>query len=217
MEPTVRFVWEDRGQGGDAPVFDGQDAFTTRADLGFLLESRLLRCSDLGEVASLDLGRGVDLARVRREGPAGAWGPWSGRLATHPREHLLVRAEGEFDPRVRDPWLHWSFTAEDQDLRGDRVFAGYHYLKERAGYLDAGAELAIVRALSLQYRQRRSVRDARALEEAVGLHLAHSCWEIVATFSRNYRKEDALYEQRYFLAVQLKGLGKLGTLRGIVP
>lgn len=217
LEPSARFAWEDRAHGATPPDFVSQDDGAPRSAVTGAFSSRLLRASDLGEVAAFDLERALDFGRAGDDGWGRAWGPWRATLSGRPRERMKVRAEGAYDPQSSDPWLLGSVTAEDGDARGDRIFAGYQYVRHRAKYLDAGAELALAQPLSVQYRRRHSFEDGKVLEEGLSLHLSHTCWELVASFSRNYREDDDRFERRYVVALQLKGLGKLGTLRGVMP
>jgi hypothetical protein len=214
----VGWAWQEAGRGSDPPVFDTSDVFQEGSSVGFRLESRLLRAWDLSPVAGLDLERRLDLGAVRDNGWGnGAFAPWRAKATFTPTDALGFRAEGQYDPSVQDPWLQWSVDGEAKDRRGDRVTAGFHYVKQWASYLDAGVEIPITSTLSVQYRDRFSYRDGRSLEQGLGLHLVHQCWEVLATVSRNYRPDETGYENRFFLTAQVKGLGNLGTMRGIVP
>lgn len=210
LEPGIRFSWEEEGRGDDPPDFDERDAFGHRAALALGLESRLLRRPDLSPALALDLERELDTVH-------GVWGPWRGEGSAWLGEWVRLRADGELDPARENPWLRWAAGADAADRRGDRAFLGYRYLKGAAGYADGGVELAVTPELSLQYRHRYSTRDHRTLEEGYGVHLKHPCWELLVTLSRNLRADEDRDERRYYAVLDLKGLGKLGTLRGVLP
>jgi LPS-assembly protein len=210
VEPSLRLSWDEAGRGGTTPVFDDQDVFANRSLLFWRVESRLLRAEDLAPVLQLDLERPYDLGH-------GEWAPWRGETAWFLGDKVSVRAEGEYDATVRDPWLRWSAGAEGTDRRGDRVFLDYRYLKGQAGYADGGLELPVTPELALQYRHRYSTRDRRTLEEGYAIHLSHPCWELLVSLSRNLRTDEDRYEHRYLAQMNLKGLGKLGSLRGLLP
>jgi LPS-assembly protein len=212
VEQKVQFSWEEAGRGGDPPRFDDGDDFDQTVQLDFLLESRLLRRDDFTTVAGLDL----EAVRFLDEED---WSPVRGEVFWKPTPLIELRAEGLYDWSLEDPWLRWSARADGRDRRGDRVFARYHYLKQNAGYFDGGGELVVTRNLSLQYRQRYSKRDSRTLEEGYGVHVSHQCWELLFTFSRNLRDEDEEdeYDRRFYLSLNLKGLGTIGSLKGILP
>lgn len=210
VEPGARFHWEEEGRGDNPPAFDEGDEFAHQSAVAFLLESRILRRADLSPAFALDVERRVETGD-------GAWGPWRGETAAWWGEWGHVRADGEYDPSEENPWLRWSAGARVSDRRGDRAFAGYRYLKGAAGYADGGVEVAVTPELSLQYRHRYSTRDHRTLEEGYGVHLSHPCWELLVTVSRNYRVEEERDERRYFAVLNLKGLGRIGTLRGVLP
>ena len=210
LDPSVRLFWQESGRGGDPPQFDVSDRFERAVGIDLVFETRLLRRTDLDPVAGLDLDRVFDLVESHWE-PLRAEGFWS------PSPLLTLRGDGRYDPSLQDPWLRWAAGSELRDRRGDRLLAAYRYDKGLAGYLDGGAEVAVTRELSLQYRHRYSVRDHRTLEEAYALHLEHPCWELVLSYSRNLASDADEDERRYFATLQLKGLGKIGTLRGILP
>lgn len=218
LEPRVAWSWQEAGRGPQPEVFDTNDVFAPGSALGFLVESRLVRARDLAAVAGVDLERRLDVGALRRGGwGEAAFGPWRGKATVTPNDVYRFRAEGQYDPAVRDPWLLWSVDGEAKDGRGDRLTAGVHYVKRLTGYVDVGVEVPLTPSLSAQYRNRFSVRDHRSLEQGLGLHLLHQCWELLATVSRNYQVDEKGYENRFFLSAQLRGLGSLGTLRGIVP
>lgn len=218
LEPKAVLSWEEEGRGGPPPQFDEADVFDNRAGLALVLESRWLRLPDYAPVAGLEVERRLDFGALRRHGwGEKAFGPWRGEASFTPSARLGLRAEGEYDPSVRYPWLLGSIEGEGADRRGDKLLAGYHYLKGRASYLDGGLVLAMTPVLSLEYRHRHSFRDERTLEESYGLRLAHPCWDLLVAYSRNYREQEDKDERRYYATLQLKGLGKIGTLRGIVP
>ncbi|MFU8857668.1 MAG: LPS-assembly protein LptD [Deferrisomatales bacterium] len=210
LEPGARLRWEEEGRGGTPPTFDEADAFGRRSAVAFLVQSRLLHRGDLSPAVALDLERELDTLR-------GEWGPWRGEAAAWLGDWGHLRGDGELAPEDEDPWRRWSAGATVSDRRGDRAFASYRYLKKEAGYADGGVEIAVTRELALQYRHRYSVRESQTLEEGYGVHLKHPCWELLVTLSRNHRQEDGRDERRYFVVLNLKGLGRLGTLRGLLP
>ncbi|MBI5442028.1 MAG: LPS-assembly protein LptD, partial [Deltaproteobacteria bacterium] len=209
VEPKLIFFGEEEGRGGDIPVFDAADSFGRRVELGLLLENRLLRAADLAPLAGLDLQRSLGLA-------AGEPQDWRLSATLTPSDRLGLRATADYQPSLADPWRAWSATGLVADTRGDKVEAGYHYVQGRVSYAAARFTYAVTRDLAATYRHHYSSRDRRTLEQALGFQLTHSCWELVLSYSRNNAEADR-YEQRYFASLQLKGLGKVGTVRGILP
>ncbi len=210
VEPSLRLFWEEDGRGDDAPAFDDADRFGQNVQLAARLTSSLLREPDYASVLDADLEWLFDVEKAE-SGPLRA----AATLTPGPR----FRAGGEvvYDPDADDPLVRWSGLAEASDRRGDRVFCSYRFVDGSAGYADGGAEVALTRVLSLQYRHRYSVRDEQTLEQAVGAHLRHPCWEVLLTVSRLHEEETGGYDHRYFLTMNLKGLGTIGSLRGVLP
>lgn len=209
LEPKLVGLWEGMDRGREVPVFDAADAFGRRTELGLLLENRLLRASDLAPVAGLDVERSLGLA-------AGEPQLWRIRGSYTPTEKVELRAEGEYDASGSASWRSASATGEYTDARGDKLRLGYHFVEDRASYADAVLSYALTRELALIYRHNYSFSDGATLEEAYALHLTHPCWEVIGAFSRNLR-ENERYEHRYYVLLTLKGLGKIGSMKGILP
>ncbi len=210
FEPRLSLQWEEEGRGGTAPQFDQQDEFANTTKASLQLENRLLTDASLRTLAALDLDARYDLGESR-------WLPFRGELGWFPSDALLLEADGEYDPGVADPWLSWSTQGDLRDRRGDRLFAGYRYLKQEAGYLDAGLEIAVRRALTLQYRNRYSARETQILEESYGARLDHPCWAVQMTYSRNWQEDENRYEHRYYAQLEISGLGHVGKMKGLLP
>ncbi len=210
VEPGARVYWGEAGRGPEPPRFDPGDAFEERAGIAVAVEQRALRRSDLGELGALTAERAYDLV-------GGVWLPWRVEARFAPHRAVSARAEAEVDPSRPDPWRRWAAEGEVRDDRGDRLFGAYRFVAGEASYADGGLGLALTRELGLEYRRRHSVRDRRTLEETVGLRLEHPCWELLVTYSRNYRAEAEGDERRYLAVLSLRGLGRVGTLRGLVP
>ncbi len=209
FQPGVRYRWEGAGRGGDPPLFD-DDVFQRTSELGFLAENRLLSVADLQAVLELDVERAYDLVEDR-------WAPWRFEGAGRLGEALRWTGDANYAPTVEDSWLRWALAGEARSPRGDRLFAGYRYLKNAASYADGGLEVLLNRLLSLQYRHRYSRRDSRTLEETYGLRFSHPCWELLLTYSRNLKVDEDDHERRYVAELNLKGLGRVGALKGILP
>lgn len=210
MEPSAIFSWTEAGRGGEPPLFDNADRFENNSSLIFSLESRLLRRLDLSQAAALDIERSYSVSDEE-------WREWRSEISLTPSDNFSFNADGEYDQDLRDPWLRWSAFFEGRDSRGDRVFVGKRHYKDVASYADFGAQAALNDSISLQYRNRYSFKDHRALEESYGLLVNHSCWELNISFSRNIMSDEDRDERRYYATLQLKGLGKIGKLKGIMP
>jgi LPS-assembly protein len=209
IEPKVVYLWQEKGRGGEVPQFDTADFFAERSEIGLLVESRWLRSEDLSPIAGLELERRIDLAASTHD--------WRGEANLTPSPRAQFRAEAEFDPTERSPWQRWSAGGVVSDHRGDSLSGSFHYVKGRASYAEGTLSVAATRELSFLYRRAHSSRDERTLEESYGIQLAHSCWSVLTTYSRNYRLDLDGYERRYLVFLQLKGLGTIGTLRGVLP
>jgi hypothetical protein len=210
FEPRLGLQWEEAGRGGTVPLYDRSDAFAHRTTASLLVENRLLADASLRTLAAVDLEARYDLGATR-------WLPLRGELGWTPNPALSLWADGEFDPAVEDPWLRWSARGSLRDRRGDRVYAEYRYLKREAGYLDAGLEVPVRRVLTLQYRNRYSARESRTLEESIGARLDHPCWAVQLTYSRNWLDDEDRFEQRYYAQLEITGLGRLGSVKGLLP
>ncbi|MDF1552754.1 MAG: LPS assembly protein LptD [Deferrisomatales bacterium] len=210
LEPRLSLQWEEEGRGGAPPGFDHQDEFAHTTTASLQLENRLLTDTGLRTLAALDLDARYELGASR-------WLPLRGELDWFPSDAVSLGAAGEYDPGVADPWLSWSAQGDLRDRRGDRLFAGYRYLKQEAGYLDAGLEIAVRRVLTLQYRNRYSARETQILEESYGAQLHHPCWAVQVTYSRNWQADENRYDHRYYAQLEIAGLGRLGALKGLLP
>jgi len=210
VEPRVGVQWTEAGRGGEAPEFDAGDTFGHRTTASLLLENRLFADSALASLATLDLEARYDLGQS-------AWLPLRGAVGWFPNDAVALEGDGEFDTAAADPWLRWSARGSVRDRRGDRLFAGYRYLKQAAGYLDGGVEIPVRRVLTLQYRNRYSARERQVLEESFGVQLNHPCWALLVTYSRNWRDDEDRFERRYYAQLELSGLGRLGSMKGVLP
>ncbi len=210
LEPSVRLRWEEAGRGGDVPGFDGKDEFGAREELSGILESRVLGAGDLEPAAGLDL-------EARRDLRGDRWLPVRIRGFWRPAVRVRLWGDGEWDPAARDPWARWALGLDGRTAAGHRLFGEVRHLKGRAGYVDGGGEVVLGRFTRVQYRNRYSVRDHRTLEEVYGLMVTHPCWELLLTYSRTLRTDEDREERRYFLTLNLKGLGRLGAWKGILP
>ena len=209
IEPRLGLRWEEAGRGGTAPDYDGSDEFAHRTTASLLVENRLLADASLRTLAALDLEARYDLG-------AAQWLPLRGELGWFPSAAVSLGADGELDPGIEDPWLRWSARGSLRDRRGDRLYADYRYLKQEAGYLDAGLEIPVRRVLTLQYRNRYSAWERQVLEESYGARLDHPCWTVQLTYSRNWRDDDR-FEHRYYVQLEITGLGRLGSVKGLLP
>ena len=73
------------------------------------------------------------------------------------------------------------------------------------------------RVFTLQYRNRYSAWERQILEESYGVRLDHPCWALQLTYSRNWLEDDDQFEQRYYAQLELTGLGRLGSVKGLLP
>lgn len=210
LEPLAVLGWSEAGRGGTPPAFDEADRFSNETSVRFSAESRLLRRLDLYQVAALDIERSYSISD-------GEWRAWRPEFSLTPSDSFSFAADGEFDQASHFRPLRWSAFFEGRDKRGDRIFAGKRYIEKSASYADLGGEAALYRAVFLQYRNRYSFLDHRVLEESYGLLVSHTCWELNISFSRNIMHDEDADERRYFVSLQLKGLGKIGKLKGVMP
>ncbi len=209
VDPAVRLYWEDTPRGSAAPAFDREDRFGSRLELLGTLETRWIRARDLSEAAGLDLEGGRDLK-------GGRWIPFRWEAFWAPGETWRVSADGEADPEA-GTWSRWSAGVDGRWPGGWRLIGRYRVQAGRSRYMDAGAAVPLGRVARFQYRNRYSFRDRRTLEEVYALSLKHPCWEILLTYSRILRTDEDRDERRYFVTVNLKGLGRLGAWKGVLP
>jgi LPS-assembly protein len=209
IEPRVGFRWDEAGRGGDVVEFDDEDIFIHQAELDFSIETRLLETASGRSLVELDVGRALDMGAVRNGGyQASDWNPWRGELAIEPWKGIGLRADGDLDPDVSDPWLRWATEAYAEDARGDKLFYRQQYIKGDASYIDAGIAIVLSRLFRVRYRNRHSIRDDQNLEQEAGFAITHNCWELTTRVARVYREEEDDYDNRIFFAFTLKGMGR---------
>jgi len=209
LEPFAGLEAEGRGHGEVPAAFDGTDRFDRGLRAVGGVSTRWIPGGTADEVLGADL-------RVTRDLTDGLWGVGWVEAFWAPAAGRRLWAEGEYEPETGS-WASWAAGgrwAADPRTRG---VVEVRHRQDEATYLDAGLSVALGRYGRIGYRGRADLDAGRLLEDAYSVGVAHPCWELDLTYSRTWIPDEGRLDRKVFVMVNLKGLGTLGTWKGILP
>lgn len=129
-------------------------------------------------------------------------------LDARPSESSYLSLDGDLAVDDGRSFSRLEITAGLEDLHGNRLEAGYHYLRPedlqadlQADYISAELDTSLLKPVYLHLEERYDVAEERFLETLVGMEYRARCWSVMVAF------RDRLEDQSVTVNFMLAGLG----------
>jgi len=217
VEPGFTYTYlPDRDQ-SELPSYDGIDRISRTKTLRFKLNNSIVtkRVADgnafYHRIVDLNIFRDYSFIEAERvlvspNDTRKPWGLLTGQLHVTGEEGFRLNSEIRYDT-YNDETSYFSADVEESfSAAGSFRFSYRRTISPVVSYLDSTVKLAPFRFLKLAYSGRYSIEKELFLESKYGLLLKHQCWDITLSYSE--RKIPR--ENKFFLTVNLRGLGEVG-------
>jgi len=220
MRPGLRYTYiPDKRQSG-LPEFDTLDRVKAANGITYSFNSTLTgKLVDNGQASYfdylyLDIRQSYDLYEANREllTPTDERRPFSditGEVIVRPAAWASGTAKGSFDA-YENRFNTYDIAFGASDKRGDRLNIAHRFVRDGANYIEGAVRGQISRGLALNFLQRFSFDEKRALETSFGVEYAHQCWNSALTYT------ERLEEKIIYLTFDLLGLGRVAGIQGRV-
>jgi LPS-assembly protein len=221
IEPEVDYVYFPDVEEEDLPQFNSEDKVGPLNRLSYALVNRFVARLEQGtgvpyyhEFLYLRLAQDYDISESQNdqlfpEDEADPFSALAARVIIRPTRRTFIDLDGRYDLSSEgggllsaDAWLGL------KDEAGNGLAFDYRYTRDQVGYVDGTIDLALLKPLFFNYRQRYDSQGGRTLEKVVNFEYRAQCWSLFFTY------RDRLQDQEYLVSFALSGVGRVAKFGG---